>query len=292
MKNLLLFSIALVVFTSCHNYKQDAERLAAQRDSIRVEAAFKDSLMVDALNDFNQIQTALDSIKELEKIVSAQSARGNEMNKMQKQQILEDIALLNQLIKNNKEQTAALQKKLNNSNYRIGKLNSTITQLEKMVKNLEGQINEKDTEIVALTQEVGKLNVDISTLTQKIAVVETESAEKTNKIEEQIVKLNTAYYAYGSKSELEDNGVVERTGGLIGIGKTTTIKEDFNRDYFTEVDIREFDMIPLMVKKAEVVSVHPAGSFHISGEKTADTLFVDNKVEFWKASKFLVIVTK
>jgi hypothetical protein len=47
-----------------------------------------------------------------------------------------------------------------------------------------------------------------------------------------------------------------------------------------------------MVKKAEIISVHPAGSFHISGGKrTADTLYIDNKAEFWKASKYLVILT-
>lgn len=45
-----------------------------------------------------------------------------------------------------------------------------------------------------------------------------------------------------------------------------------------------------MVKKARVVSVHPSESFHITGDKRADTLFVDNAQEFWKASKYLLIV--
>ncbi|MCY1719174.1 hypothetical protein OU798_02405 [Prolixibacteraceae bacterium Z1-6] len=292
MKHLIIIGLTLLVFTSCHNYKKDADRLKMQRDSIRDEAAFRDSLMVDALNDFNEIQATLDSIKVIEKVVSAKAARGNEMNKKQKQQILDDIVLLNQLIETNKDKTSALQKKLNNANYKAGKLNSTIAQLEKMVKSLENQLAEKDVEILALKETITDLHGDISTLNEKIAEIESENVEKTNTIEEQTLELNKAYYAYGSIAELKENQVVERTGGLIGIGKTKTIKEDFNRDYFTEIDIREFDFIPLMVKKAEVVSVHSAGSFHISGEKTADTLFIDNKTEFWKASKFLVIVTK
>lgn len=111
-------------------------------------------------------------------------------------------------------------------------------------------------------------------------------------IEWQTLKLNEAYYAIGNAKELKDVGLIERSGGVLGVGRTSTIKEDFNSEYFTEIDIREFNYIPLMVKSAEVLSVHPEGSFHISGRKTADTLFIDNKADFWKAARYLVILTK
>lgn len=292
MKWLLIFCTALFLFTSCHNYKKDVEQLQIERDSTSVEAALKDSSIVEYLNDFNEILATLDSIKTIEKMVTVKSVRGKEMNYRQKKMILEDIALLNQLVQQNKEQIINLQKKLNRANYNIGNLSSTITELDRMVNNLEKQVEDKDVEIVALAKQVEKLTKNITVLNEKITVIETESAAKTHTIKKQTLELNQAYYAYGSIKELRDNGVVERSGGLAGIGRSTAMKEDFNREYFTEVDIRKFDFIPLMVKKAEVVSVHTAGSFHITGEKTADTLFVDNKTEFWKASKFLVIVTK
>ncbi|MDX1285851.1 MAG: hypothetical protein R3182_12600, partial [Draconibacterium sp.] len=157
---------------------------------------------------------------------------------------------------------------------------------------IKKQVNEKDAEIAILTQEVRKLNVDISSLNRKIVEIETESQQKTNTIELQTVELNTAYYAYGTIKELKEAGVIRKMGGLLGIGKTAIIKEDFNREYFTEIDIRDMANVPLMVKKAEVISVHPAGSYHISGENAADTLFIDNAEEFWKVSRYLVIVTK
>ncbi len=292
MKWLITFCMALFLFSSCHNYKKDVEQLQIERDSISSKAAVKDSSIVEYLNDFNEILATLDSIKRVEKMVTVQSVRGREMNYRQKQLILEDITLLNQLIQQNKEQIINLQKKLNRANYKIGNLNSTIAELERMVNNLEKQVDDKDVEIVALAKQVEKLTKNITVLNEKIVVIESESAAKTSTIKKQTLELNQAYYAYGTIKELRDNGVVERSGGLAGIGRSTTIKEDFNREYFTEVDIRKFNFIPLMVKKAEVVSVHTAGSFYISGEKTADTLFIDNKTEFWKASRFLVIVTK
>jgi peptidoglycan hydrolase CwlO-like protein len=271
MKKLLVFVIGLMVLVSCHNYKKDAEQLTMVRDSLKQESDFKDSSIVEFLNDFNEIQANLDSIKKLEDLVTVQSAQGREMNTRQKQLILDDIALLNDLIQKNKEQTASLQKKLNNANFKIGKLNTMVAEFETMVNNLEMRVQEKDGEILALNQEVQKLNIDISSLNQKITEIETVSQQKTQTIESQTVALNKAFFAYGTSKELKDNGVIEKTGGLLGIGRTAEIKEDFNRDYFTEIDIRDFDIIPLMVKKAEVISVHPAGSFHISGEKTADT---------------------
>ncbi|WP_297090167.1 hypothetical protein [uncultured Draconibacterium sp.] len=290
MKRILILLIFAASIVSCHNYKKDAEQLITERDSLAQVTAVKDSSIVEFLNDFNDILATLDSIKQVEKLVTVQSARGREMNYRQKQQILEDIQLLNELIQKNKEQLSSLQKKLNSANYKIGNLNAMVAEFEQLVQKLEKQVSEKDMEIVELSREVQNLTRNINQLNQKITVIETESAEKTQTIEQQKMALNKAFYVVGSAKELKENGVVERTGGMLGIGRTSTIKEDFNKEAFTEIDIRELNYVPLNVKKATVISVHPAGSFYISGEKAADTLFVENKVEFWKASKYLVIV--
>lgn len=292
MKKLAIFILMVVFFASCHNYKEDAEKLSVTIDSLRSESEMKDSSIVGFLNDFNEIQANLDTIKKMEDLVTVQSAQGREMSSQQKELIMDDIALINNLLQENKELTASLQKKLNNANFRVGKLQGMVTEFEKMVSNLQSQIDQKDTEILALNEEIQKLNFDITSLSQKIEIMEDESQQKTERIESQILQLNEAYYTYGSKKELEENGVIERIGGFLGLGKNTDVKEDFNKDYFTKIDIREFKYIPLLVKKAEVISVHPAGSFHISGEEKADTLFIDNSGEFWKASKYLVILTK
>jgi hypothetical protein len=291
MKKILILGLVIVFFASCHNYKKDAGQLIMLRDSLQNEASFKDASIVEFLNDFNQIQESLDSIKKLENLVTVKSAQGREMNQRQKDLILEDIALLNDLIQKNKEEVSSLQKKLSTANARIGKLDAMTAEFERMVNNLERQVQDKDTEIFALSQQVQNLNININTLNQRIYEVESESQRKTETIQNQTVQLNKAYFAFGTNKELNDNGVIEKTGGLLGIGRTALIKEDFNRDYFSEIDIRDVDFIPLMVKKAEMISVHPAGSFHISGQKTADTLFIDNKAEFWKASKYLVVLT-
>ena len=291
MKRNLILGLAVVILASCHNYKRDAGQLTTIVDSLKNEANIRDASIVEFLNDFNAIQESLDSIKQLENLITVRSAQGREMNQRQKDLILADIALLNELIQKNKEEISSLQKRLTNANSRIGILDTMVKELERMVGNLERQVLNKDAEIFALSQQVQRLNTNISVLNQRIFEVESESQRKTETIQIQTVQLNKAYFAFGNNKELKNNEVIEKTGGLLGIGRTALIKENFNREYFTEIDIRDVDFIPLMVKKAEIISVHPAGSFYISGKKTADTLYIENKAEFWRVSKYLVILT-
>jgi len=291
MKKLMILVLAVVLFSSCHNYKKDTDRLMFVKDSLQQEATFRDSTIVGFLNDFSEIQANLDSIKKIEKLVTVQSASGRELNANQKKLILEDITLLNDLLKRNKELTASVQKKLKDSNLKVGNLEKTMKEMQVMVDNLEAQTQEKDGEILVLKEDVRKLNVDISSLNEKIAAVETQSQQKTQTIETQTNTMNKAYYAFGTTKELKENGIIEKSGGFIGMGKTPVMLKDFNRDYFTEIDIRNFDYLRLMAKKAKLITVHPADSYHFTGNKSSDTLFIDNSAEFWKASKYLVVLT-
>ena len=291
MKKLFVLVLGIVALSACHNYKKDAQQLTISRDSLQQETALRDASIAGFLNDFSEIQANLDSIKKIEKLVTVQSNSNRELNASQKQRILEDINLLNDLLQRNKQLTASLQKKLKDANFKIGDLEETINGLELLVKNMEAQANEQDMQIAELTEDVKKLNIDITQLNQKIKVVETESQQKSQTIESQTVALNKAYYAFVTMKELKENGILEKSGGVIGMGKTAVMKKDFNKDYFTEIDIRNFEYLRLMAKKAKIITVHPEGSFHFTGKKLSDTLFIDNSAEFWKASKYLVVLT-
>jgi peptidoglycan hydrolase CwlO-like protein len=289
MKKSIFLLILITTLFGCQQRKQQIERLNVVRDSLTQVAYEKDSAIMEFLTGFNEIQANLDSIKTVEKLVTVSSAQPGEMNSSQKKRILEDISLLNQLLQKNKEMTANLQNKLNSANSKVGQLQGMIAEFEKMVANLNAQIEMKDVEIAQLAQDVQRLNIDVSQLTNQVQQVTQESQEKTQVINTQTVALNKAYYAIGTVKELKENNVLVKEGGVIGLGRSLKMKKDFNRDYFTEIDIRKFNVLPLMVKKVKVVSVHPVGSYHISGEKRADTLFIDNTQEFWKVSKYLLI---
>jgi hypothetical protein len=118
------------------------------------------------------------------------------------------------------------------------------------------------------------------------------SALQKDSLRMQEAELNKAFFVVGSVSELKENGIAERQGGILGIGSTPVIRKDFTHNHFTETDIREFKYLPLNTRKADILSVHPVESFHISGGNRADTLFVDDPEKFWSATRYLVVAVR
>jgi len=250
----------------------------------------KDSTIMDFVSTMNEIQMNMDSIKELQNIVSIDTSRGSEMRADKKQQIISDISILNNILQENIRKVSELQRRLNASNMK----NSA---LQKSVYILQKQISDKEKEIVLLKGEVSKLNIDVTNLNTelKTAVAVNDEKDKTiaannEMINSKIAALNTAYYAFGSVRELMDHNIIEKKNGVLGIGRTLALSKDFDRNYFTKIDIRDFKTVQLFVKKAKLVTIHPDGSYHFVGEDTIESLSIDNPQEFWKTGKYLVIV--
>jgi predicted nuclease with TOPRIM domain len=167
---------------------------------------------------------------------------------------------------------------------RLNSANKKNAELEKFITRLTADIEAKDAEINDLKAQLEKLNVEMSTINTTLQETSQESAAKTQ-------KLNTAYYAFGTAKELIKNNVLTKEGGFIGLGKSQKVKEDFNKAYFTKVDVSTLTEIPLGAKKAKLVTTHPAGSYRIDGaDGKAEKLVITNSEDFWSASKYLVVV--
>ena len=285
----LLFIMSVVVLTSCGQHKKEIARMQAKQDSISQLATQKDATILQYIASMNEIQSNLDSIKSIQKIVSVQTAPGTELKADAKKRIVEDMRQINDLLQKNKELVKNLQNKVHASNMKIA-------ELQKMIDNLTQTVGAKDAEIAGLQQQLEKLHVDVAGLNQKIETITKESEqtikEKNQAMKDQTDVMNTAYYAFGTKKELTEKNVIEKEGGVLGMGKTIKMKKDFNRDYFMKIDIREFKQLALNAKKAKVVTFHPAGSYHLTGVKKVESLVIDKPDEFWKASKYLLIVVE
>ncbi|MCW0484895.1 hypothetical protein [Gaoshiqia sediminis] len=286
MRKILLI---VVVFglVSCQQKKLD--RMQAMQDSIVQAAIEKDSAILDFVSVMTEIQENLDSIKQVEEIVRLETSSGQEMKKSQRDQIVSDIRTIQELLQKNKELVVKLQKQLSSSG-------SKVAELQRAVLVLNRQVEQKDAEIATLNAELQKLQIDISGLNTRLESMASESLRKdeviqqnVRTIEEQTVAMNLGYYAFGTVNELFDNGVIDKEGGFLGIGRTLVMRKDFNQEYFTMVDIRELTSLDLHVKKAQLVTSHPEGSYHFEGEKPVESLVIDNPQEFWKSSKYLII---
>lgn len=268
-----------VFFTSCKNTNEKeanplADSLATDNSNLKGQLTEKEAAVQEFINAFNDIQSNLDQIKEKEKIVNT-TAQGGDV-KSKEEQIKQDIQSIYELMAKNKSRISSLNKKLKTANTKIDGL-------EKMIATLEAQLNEKDLQIGELTNKIEQLNIELSNLTVNYESLEQENSVKTE-------KLNQAYYVLGTAKELKEKGITTKEGGFVGIGKTTELKKDFNRDYFTKIDATQTTVIPIGAKKIKILSSHPSSSYKLVGEKPVEKLEITNVEDFWSVSKYLVIV--
>ena len=234
----------------------------------------KDAAIQELVSSFNEIQENLNAIKEKEKIISKVTSDGDVKSK--EDQIKEDIQSIYDLMAKNKDRIGSLSKKLKNSKLQIDGL-------EKMIENMQATLSLKDSEIEELKTKIEGLNVELSNLTTNYKAVENESNQKTEII-------NTAFYAIGTSKELKEKNVITKEGGIIGLGKTTKLSSDFNKEYFTKINIEKTTSINLGAKKIKILTTHPSNSYKLIGEKPIEKLEITNTKEFWSASKYLVII--
>ena len=123
-----------------------------------------------------------------------------------------------------------------------------------------------------------------------IAKVE-EVEETKEELKQTNDKLNTAFYAFGTSKELLDKKVITKEGGFIGMGKAEKLRNDFNVDYFTQIDITKIKSLDLKAKRAKLITTHPTGSFSFEMKgKVFDKLIITDSEKFWSASKYLVVL--
>jgi len=290
MKNLFITFITFLLFSSCGG--NEAE-LTAQLESLKQENAElkietelldeKEALLSEYSQFIMDIQNNLNSIRDKENTVLVPQSR--EGIQQSAESIKSDLQQLGALLAENKRKIASMNSKLKNSN---GQLNG----LEEVIRNLTKQAEEREVKILGMKSELSDMGVAFDELMaayeNNLAVI----ANKNVRIEEQEIALHTAYYAYGSKSELKENMVITSEGGVIGLGKTKKLRDDFNKKYFTEINTKEVKEIVLGVSKAEIITTHPAGSYELVENEKVEKIKILNPDKFWSVSKYLVIITK
>lgn len=283
MKKLFLVAcVATFCLTGCNNGKNDsAAQNTAQADSLNGIIAQKDSEINDLLGTLNEIEEGFQQISEAEHRVSL-AKDGEGVNK--KQKLKEDIQFIADRMKQNRELIAKLQKQLAN-----GTLKGA--QLQKTIEGLQKQLEEKDAQLQTLREELDKKDIHIAALDETVNNLNTktnrltaESNQKTETINAQDKQIHTAWYVFGTKKELKEQSIIQD-------GKVMT--GNFNKNYFTKVDIRNLSEIKLYSKSAKLLTIHPSSSYSLVRDANKQyTLHITNSQLFWSTSKYLVVLVK
>ena len=279
MKKILCLTICVAALASCTNVKRERE-LAAQNDSLTVALNEKSQALDQAMMAIADIQEGFRAINEAEGRVSIQ-AQGNE-SITDAERMREDILFIQEKMESNRKQIEQLEKKLKASG-------AETSSLRKVLGNLQKELEAKVASIAALHAELAEKNIRIAELDSAIVILTgdvnalqqvTDAQQEV--IEQQVVQLNTAWYVYGTAKELKEQNIL-RGGKVLS-------SYDFNKSYFTEIDVRVDRVFPLYAKHAQLLTTHPAGSYEFTKDDTKQlTLNILDFEAFWSVSRYMVI---
>ena len=279
MKHVIVMALgAALALASCVS-KGTVVKVEEQRDSLSVVVSAKDSLISAVFEDISSISENRENLLSV-----AGDAEGG---RRPVEEINNDIAAIDRLLRENKVKIASLQSAV----AQLRKANLRLDGLEKMIRDMSAQLAEKKNEIARLRENLTQMGVEVETLTEQVAVrseqVETLNTEKVE-LENQ---LNTVYYIVGTEKELREAQIINKQGF---IGRTLTVNKTDNLASFTKSDSRLLSEVPIGQKKVSVVTTHPEESYELvtDADKVVLKLLITDPVRFWESSKILIVSYK
>ena len=282
MKKIIFMAALVSMLASCLDGFKSNNGGDRERDSLRNIIDQKDNELNDLMGTFNEIQQGFDLINEAEGRVNMM--RMGAENNNSAENIRENMQFIQETLDENKRKIEALQSKLKSSSINSAKLKEAINSLTQ-------QLTEKNAELEKLRAQLAEKDVKIEQLSGTVTNLQTENAQVKQQRDEtaqiarnQDAQLNTAWYVFGTSKELKAEGI---------LSKGEVLQGNYNKNYFTQIDIRKVNVIPLESKSASILTNHPAGSYTLlKDSKGKYTLRITDVAQFWSVSKYLVVKVK
>lgn len=283
MKKFLFYALCLLTLASCKESvnTQETADLQQRIDSLTRVNVQKDNEINDMLETLNNIEDGFRAINEAQGRLTVER-RGEGANANVR--IMENMQFIQQTMNQNKELINKLRLRLRDSSI-------SSEQLRKTLENLTAQMEQKESELTVLRKElaakdihIAELDEQVAQLSEDVVVLQDENAQQEETISHQDKELHTAWYVFGTKRELKEQNILQSGEVLQG---------NFNKNYFTKIDIRVDKEIKLMSRDAKLLTNHPDGSYTLERDaKKQYVLRITHPEQFWSTSKYLVVQVK
>lgn len=284
MKKLLFCAVCLVMLVGCDQGKEKEKQNAIVnqlRDSLNTIITQKDTELNDMMTTLNDIEDGFRQINEAQgRVALAQQGEGTNT----KARIIENMQFIQNTMKQNRELINKLKQQLRESSFKGD-------QLKRAIESLTAQLEEKDKQMQMLRDElqdrdiyIGELGEKIENLSTDVQQLTEETTQKTETINTQDKQLHTAWFVFGTKKELKEQNIL-----IDG----DVLQENFNKDYFTKIDIRVDKEIKLYSSSAKMLTAHPSSSYTLQRDANKQFILrITDPDTFWSTSKYLVILVK
>lgn len=283
MKKLMIMALGTMMLTACfNNSKPEENPLQHELDSLISANSAQAEELQECMALIDQVNDGFRIIKEAEGQFDVNNG-DVEMNN--RDQMIGNMQFVQETMQRNRQLIDMLKNKLSSSNNKLAALIKQVEKLEADYKEQSAHLAQMQEELAARdviieqqSEQINTLNEDVSNLTQ-------ENELQTAEIASQDRQLNKAWFVFGTKSELKDQKILDK-GEVLQNG-------NFNKSYFTEIDIRYVKDIQLQSKNATLLTSHPAGTYQLS--KNSEGLYelhITDPTQFWSVSKYLVVQVK
>ena len=288
-KILTALSLVLVTmaFTACNQKELDNSK--ATIDSLQSVVDAKDNEINDLFDMLNDIEENMSAINSKYSTVQEMRRNSTEGSYNHKNEIASQMKSIESMMADNKQKIA-------NLNARVSSLNKKNADLQAYVARLEERSQAQENQIAELLTELENNKVVIKGLNKNVSELTASNQQKDEYIAQQMADANRAYYVVGNYSDLKAAGIVNKTGGFIGIGRKQGTVADMSTELFNEIDRTKVTTINIGMKKPQLISQHPENSYElVADEEDASVtayLRILNPTQFWKYTDYLIISSK
>ena len=284
MKKSFVILAALATLAACQQKPEESSEyrsLATANDSLQAVINEKERQVDEVVNSITEIEGNLSAIERDRLAITDMQREGGARS--QQERINEMIQGIDTYISENRTKVERLEAQVRNSRNTSAGLNRLIAQLKR-------SIEEKEQEMEAMRGSLAMMQGQLDTLQSNVQRRDQELADRQRRLDAQESSLTTAYFRVGSRRELADDDVVDKEGGVLGIGRTLKLTEVVDPSKFTQVNTRYLNQISLGdTRRHNLISTHPEGSYAF--EEVDDNVYlrINDPEKFWSVSRYLVI---
>ena len=282
MKKLFIFAMCAMTLASCNEAAKKAENQArAERDSLNQVIAQKDDEINDMMTTLIDIEEGFREITEAQsRVTLAKNGEGTNT----KQRITENFQFIQSMMQQNKDLINKLKQQVRESSIKGDKLKKIVASLTETMEKKDQQIVEMKEQLELKNIHIGELKYALNSMREDARALQDENDAQSKTINAQDKQLNTAWYACGTEKELKGQQILVKGKVLQG---------NFNKDYFTKIDIRVDNTIKLYSKSAKLLTTHPSSSYTLQPDANKQLILrITDPQTFWSTSKYLVVQVK
>ena len=284
MRKLMFVALCAVLLAGCFGNGNKAEEnpLQHELDSLMNVNQSQAEELQECMSLIDQVNEGFRMIKEAEGQFDVRDAN---LESGQRDQMMSNMQFVQSKLQENRELIAQLKKKVSGSNSRLAALVNQVNKLEADLQAQNDRLRQMEQELADRDLIIEQQNEQIGALNESVNELEVENAERSAEIAAQDKELNKAWFVFGTKKELKDNKILD--------GGEVLQNGNFNKNYFTEIDIRYVKEIQLHSKSVDVLTTHPASSYQLSKDAQGFyELHITSPAQFWSVSKYLVVKVK